>query len=88
MSTDCGFDPTPYSWTGWFGRLVKGSREERGLSISQAAERAGMDAARWQQIEGGKEATGAERKLLARGLSITDPAGMVPLVILARGIAL
>lgn len=83
VSDDDIQDPT---WTGFFGSQLRGAREHRCLSIEQAAQRAGMDPNRWQAIEGGKEATRFERSLLARGLGITDPDGMAPLIILCRSI--
>ena len=41
-------------WGMLFGEEIQLRREERGLSVEEAAERAGLSAAAWQDIEAGQ----------------------------------
>jgi transcriptional regulator with XRE-family HTH domain len=71
-------------WAEFFGGLIGSAREERGLSIEEAARRAGMAASEWGSIEAGTvPRTREQLQALAAGLGLESGA-MVPLVLLCQ----
>ena len=67
-------------WGEFFGDLIRSAREERSLSIEEAARGAGMSAAEWEAIEAGTvPRTREQLQAVAAGLAIKreDFAGVV-----------
>jgi len=75
---------TPFRREAWghlFGSLLRDAREERGRSVEQAAEAAGMEVAEWEAVEAGQ--VPASRELIhrmAEGLGV-DRMGVASLVL-------
>ena len=75
---------TPFRREAWghlFGSLLRDAREERGRSVEQAAEAAGMEVAEWEAVEAGQ--VPASRELIhrmAEGLEV-DRMGVASLVL-------
>ena len=58
---------TPFRRKAWghlFGGLLRDAREERGRSVEQAAEGAGMEVSEWEAVEAGQ--VPASRELIHR----------------------
>ena len=71
-------------WGEFFGDLIRSAREERSLSIEEAARGAGMAASEWESIEAGTVPRTREQfQALAPGLGLELEA-MVPLVLFCR----
>ena len=69
-------------WGQLFGSLLREAREERGRSVEEAAEAAGMRAAEWEAVEAGQvPETWEKARRMADGLGIDRmwiaPAGPV-----------
>jgi transcriptional regulator with XRE-family HTH domain len=76
-------------WARLLGRLIRGARERRELSIQQAAERTGMTAAQWEGLEAGQvPGTDAEMAAIIQALEV--PRDAVPALVVfyldARGL--
>ena len=57
------------------GRLIQGARERRELSIEQAADRTGMTAAQWEDLEAGQvPGTGEELAAVIEALEVPQDA--------------
>ena len=68
-------------WGDLFGNFLRDAREERGRSVDEAAEAAGMEAAEWEAVEAGQvPETWEQVRRVADGLGI-DRSWMVPLVL-------
>jgi transcriptional regulator with XRE-family HTH domain len=71
-------------WGEFFGDLIRSSREERNLSIEEAARGAGMSASEWESIEAGTvPRTREQLQALAAGLGLELEA-MVPVVLFCQ----
>jgi transcriptional regulator with XRE-family HTH domain len=67
-------------WGEFFGDLIRSAREQRTLSVEEAARAAGMSASEWQAIETGTVPRAREQlQAVAAGLAIQweDFAGVV-----------
>ena len=65
---------------------IRNLRQRSGLSIEQAAGRAGIEAGQWREIEAGEQpVTRVPLPLLARGLGVSQ-ADLAPLVVFCRGL--
>ena len=71
-------------WGEFFGDLIRSAREERSLSIEEAARGAAMAASEWSAIEAGQvPGTREQLQALATGLGLELEA-MVPVVLICR----
>jgi transcriptional regulator with XRE-family HTH domain len=72
------------AWGEFFGDLIRSAREERSLSIEEAARGSGMAASEWESIEAGTVPRTREQfHALAAGLGLESEA-MVPLVLFCQ----
>ena len=68
-------------WGDLFGNFLRDAREERGRSVEEAAEAAGMAVVEWEAVEAGQVPdTWEQVRRIADGLG-TDRSWMVPLVL-------
>jgi len=78
---------TPFrrkAWSQLFGSLIREAREERGRSVEEAAEAAGMSTSEWEAVEAGQVPETWEKvRRMADGLGI-DRSWIVPLVLFCR----
>jgi len=71
-------------WGEFFGDLIRSAREQRELSIEEAACAAGMSAADWESVEAGTvPRTPEQLHALAAGLAL-EPESLVSVVLLCR----
>ena len=72
------------AWSQLFGSLLREAREERGRSVEEAAEAAGMSTSEWEAVEAGQVPETWEKvRRMADGLGI-DRSWIVPLVLFCR----
>jgi transcriptional regulator with XRE-family HTH domain len=72
------------AWGEFFGDLIRSAREERSLSIEEAARGSGMAASEWESIEVGTVPRTREQfQALAAGLGLELEA-MVPVVLFCQ----
>ena len=58
-------------WAEFFGSLIQGAREQRSLSVEEAARRADMTASAWEAIEAGRTPRRREQLMaIAAGLDV------------------
>ena len=78
---------TPFRRQAWghlFGSLLCEAREERGRSVEEAAEAAGLSTAEWEAVEAGQVPENWEQvRRMADGLG-GDRMWLVPLVLFCR----
>ncbi|MGA8090255.1 MAG: helix-turn-helix transcriptional regulator [Terracidiphilus sp.] len=68
-------------WGEMFGGLLRDAREERGRSVEDAAQAAGMEVAEWEAVEAGQVPENWEQvRRMADGLGI-DRSWLTPLVL-------
>jgi transcriptional regulator with XRE-family HTH domain len=72
-------------WGEFFGDLMRSAREQRNLSIEEAARGAGISASEWESVEAGTvPRTREQLHALAAGLGLELEA-MVSVVLICRG---
>ncbi|WP_348263272.1 helix-turn-helix transcriptional regulator [Telmatobacter sp. DSM 110680] len=75
---------TPFyrqAWGHLFGGLLRDAREERGCSLENAAQAAGMEVTQWEAVEAGQVPENWEQvHRMADGLGI-DRSWLIPLVL-------
>ena len=72
------------AWAQLFGGLLRDAREERGRSVEEAAEAAGMKVAEWEAVEDGRVPENWEKaRRISDGLG-TDDLGMATLVLFCQ----